>query len=371
MADLSVNIGKLEMSNPVMTASGTFGYGLEFQDFVDLEKIVAFLREFVPGFENCFLITSASFMGVRETRHFEGVARLTEQDILEARQFPDWVVKDAHFNFDVHNISGSGLDETGAQKHFSQQKGYDIPIGCLIPKHTHCSTPVTSAVNTMPPSRALLPYFSSMGGPTTSSSSMLFRKCSHPYLYSPDGIAEWPAQAINYTNKTQYIFRIAKGIFNEYDERVNDSMNDSQLYIPYENFVYIGDSATDIPCMRLVKSKGGYSIGVYDPDKKVKDKVYKLYADGRLSYYTAADYSAHSELMSYIRTIVDEIAAKENIKTEQQILNINASIYKMMVAMEDIKDKSPDLLSKKEQKLCEQGIREMRDYLDGKEVSDT
>ena len=39
MADLSVNIGKLEMSNPVMTASGTFGYGLEFQDFVDLEKI--------------------------------------------------------------------------------------------------------------------------------------------------------------------------------------------------------------------------------------------------------------------------------------------------------------------------------------------
>ena len=73
-------------------------------------------------------------MGVRETRHFEGVARLTEQDILEARQFPDWVVKDAHFNFDVHNISGSGLDETGAQKHFSQQKGYDIPIGCLIPK---------------------------------------------------------------------------------------------------------------------------------------------------------------------------------------------------------------------------------------------
>ena len=62
------------------------------------------------------------------------------------------------------------------------------------------------------------------------------------YLYSPDGIAEWPAQAINYTNKTQYIFRIAKGIFNEYDERVNDSMNDSQLYIPYENFVYIGAS---------------------------------------------------------------------------------------------------------------------------------
>lgn len=97
-------------------------------------KIVDFLREYVPGFENCFLVTSASFMGVRETRHFEGVSKLTEQDILEARQFPDWVVRDAHFNFDVHNIFGSGLDKTGAQKHFTQQKGYDIPIGCLIPK---------------------------------------------------------------------------------------------------------------------------------------------------------------------------------------------------------------------------------------------
>lgn len=77
------------------------------------------------------------------------------------------------------------------------------------------------------------------------------------YLYSADGVAKWPAQAINYTNKTQFIFRIAKGFLEEYDERVNDSMPDEMLRIPYENIVYIGDSATDIPCMRLVKSKGG------------------------------------------------------------------------------------------------------------------
>lgn len=140
------------------------------------------------------------------------------------------------------------------------------------------------------------------------------------YLYSPDGIAEWPAQAINYTNKTQYIFRIAKGIFEEYDERVNDSMDDSKLYIPYENIVYIGDSATDIPCMRLVKSRGGYSIGVYDPEKNKKDKVYRLYKDGRLNYFAEADYSAGSQLMTYIETIVDEVAARENIKTEQMVM---------------------------------------------------
>lgn len=185
------------------------------------------------------------------------------------------------------------------------------------------------------------------------------------YLYSTDGIAEWPAQAVNYTNKTQYIFRIAKGIFNEYDERVNDSMNDSELHIPYENIVYIGDSATDIPCMRLVRSKGGYSIGVYDPDKRMKDKVYKLYGDGRLSYYTAADYTARSELMVYMKTIIDEIDAKENIKTERKILDTNASVYKMFTEMVKIRDLlSNEDISKKEQRDLDRAISNARELLD-------
>ncbi len=184
------------------------------------------------------------------------------------------------------------------------------------------------------------------------------------YLYSTDGIAEWPAQAVNYTNKTQYIFRIAKGIFEEFDERVNDSMSDSDLYIPYENIVYIGDSATDIPCMRLVKSKGGYSIGVYDPDKQMKDKVYKLYSDGRLSYYTAADYTARSELMLYMKTIIDEIAAKEDIKTERKILDINANIYKMSTEMEKMRDLlDKEDISRKRKKDLDQVISDAKELL--------
>lgn len=183
------------------------------------------------------------------------------------------------------------------------------------------------------------------------------------YLYSADGIAEWPAQAVNYTNKTQYIFRIAKGIFDENDERVNDSMQNYELHIPYENFVYIGDSATDIPCMRLVKSKGGYSIGVYDPDKKMKDKVYRLYADGRLSYYTAADYSAQGELTHYMKTIIDEIAAKENIKTEQQILEVDASAYKVKGMLEEFQNQYAKNMKKTEQKNLRAGIEEIRRFL--------
>ena len=73
-------------------------------------------------------------MGVRETRHFKGKYTLNEQDILEARVFDDYVVKDAYFNFDVHNITGAGLDKTGVQKHFKQDKGYTIPYRCLVPE---------------------------------------------------------------------------------------------------------------------------------------------------------------------------------------------------------------------------------------------
>lgn len=106
----------------------------EFACRKQMLPIVAFLREYVPGYENCYIMSSASLIGVRETRHFKGVKVLTEQDIMEAKQFDDAVVYDAYFNFDVHNITGAGLDKSGCQKHFTQTKGYTIPYGCLVPE---------------------------------------------------------------------------------------------------------------------------------------------------------------------------------------------------------------------------------------------
>lgn len=99
-----------------------------------MPEILSFLREYVPGYENCYIIGSASLIGIRETWHFEGVKKITEQEILRAVRHSDFVVFDAYFNFDVHNISGSGLDETGSQKHFHQTSGYTIPYGCLVPR---------------------------------------------------------------------------------------------------------------------------------------------------------------------------------------------------------------------------------------------
>lgn len=98
-----------------------------------IKEIIKFLQEYAPGYENCFLLSSASLIGVRETRHFEGEYALTKEDILEARIFDDYVVRDASFNFDIHNIDGAGLDKNGVQKNFTQTKGYTIPYRCFLP----------------------------------------------------------------------------------------------------------------------------------------------------------------------------------------------------------------------------------------------
>lgn len=99
-----------------------------------IPAIVNFLREYAPGYENCYVVGSASLIGIRETRHFEGMKKITEDEIAQAVQHDDYVVYDAYFNFDVHNISGSGLDETGCQHEFVQTRGYTIPYGCFVPK---------------------------------------------------------------------------------------------------------------------------------------------------------------------------------------------------------------------------------------------
>ena len=97
--------------------------------------IIRFLREYAPGYENCWLMSSASLIGVRETRHFEGVESLSKDDILEAKLYDNWVVRRAWFNFDVHNLTGASLDKTGIQKEWKQKNDYSIPYGCLLPKN--------------------------------------------------------------------------------------------------------------------------------------------------------------------------------------------------------------------------------------------
>lgn len=99
-----------------------------------IEPIIKFLREYVPGYENCWLMSSAHLLGIRETRHFKGIQSLSADDILNAKVYDNWVVRRAFFNFDVHNMSGSSIDETGVQHDWKQPEDYTIPYGCLLPE---------------------------------------------------------------------------------------------------------------------------------------------------------------------------------------------------------------------------------------------
>lgn len=132
------------------------------------------------------------------------------------------------------------------------------------------------------------------------------------FYYNEHGEPCWPAQVINYTNKTQFLFRIEKGILDINDNAVNDHFAEGELRVPFRNIVYIGDSATDIPCMRLVNSLGGHSVGVYDLENTdSKDTVCRMIRDERIRYYVPADYKKNSGLDMLMHQIIDKTAAYE------------------------------------------------------------
>ena len=120
----------------------------------------------------------------------------------------------------------------------------------------------------------------------------------------------WPKLAINYTQKTQFFFRIAKGAIDVTNDNVVNEKT-AKLRIPYRNIVYMGDGMTDIACMTLVKKNGGKSIAVY-PEKDY-EKVKQIYNDGRCSYYCRADYTAGSKMESMIKLIIDSAAINDEI----------------------------------------------------------
>ena len=135
------------------------------------------------------------------------------------------------------------------------------------------------------------------------------------FYYNSRGVAEWPAQVVNYTNKTQFLFRIEKGVLDVNDSGVNDYFAPSEIRVPFRNMVYIGDSATDIPCMKLVNSYGGHSIGVYNADTKEKSKVYQMIRDNRIKYFAPADYTEGAELDQLVKAIIDRTATNEQLET--------------------------------------------------------
>ena len=129
------------------------------------------------------------------------------------------------------------------------------------------------------------------------------------FIYNEEGEAVWPGVAVDYTAKTQFLFKINKGILSVRDnKKVNESQAEDNKRIPFPNMIYMGDGETDVPCMKIVKMFGGNSIAVYDPANKKKTNVAKkLLRQQRVNFITPTDYTEGSRAMQIVCTIIDKI----------------------------------------------------------------
>ena len=136
------------------------------------------------------------------------------------------------------------------------------------------------------------------------------------FHYDDKGHAVWPKIAINYTNKTQFLMRINKGVLDISDDYlINKKMRDEDKRIPFSNMIYIGDGITDVPCMKLTKENGGISIAVYT--NKNIETAKDLYDDERINYLAKADYQDGSKIDLIIKK------ALEGMAIQNELVNIN------------------------------------------------
>ena len=133
------------------------------------------------------------------------------------------------------------------------------------------------------------------------------------FLYDENGVACWPKNVVNYTTKTQFLFRINKGVLNlSNDDDLNRFKPEEDRPVPFRNMIYIGDGLTDVPCMKLVKVNGGYSIAVYQAGKR--NKVKDLIKDQRVNFIEPTDYSENSQLDIIVKDIIRNMASVERLK---------------------------------------------------------
>lgn len=131
------------------------------------------------------------------------------------------------------------------------------------------------------------------------------------FLYDEAGEAEWPGIAVDYTAKTQFLFKISKGIFSSRDNKqVNSSVAEDKKRVPFTHMIYLGDGETDVPCMKIVGMFGGNSIAVYDPSNDAKKATArKLLRQGRVKFITPAVYTKDSRAFKVVCAIIDKIKA--------------------------------------------------------------
>jgi hypothetical protein len=129
------------------------------------------------------------------------------------------------------------------------------------------------------------------------------------FIYHDD-LASWPGVGINYTTKTQYLFRINKGVENHWDNRaVNQFMPEGCRPVPFERMIFLGDGETDIPAMKMLTYQGGHSVAVYDEQRGARDlhKIHTLISESRVDFVAPANYEDNSQLDIIVKGILGRI----------------------------------------------------------------
>lgn len=141
------------------------------------------------------------------------------------------------------------------------------------------------------------------------------------YYYDVNGVAKWPSLVVNYTTKTQYIFRINKQILDEYeDNKLNDYTKEEERPIPFKRMIYVGDGMTDVPCMKLVKEYGGKSISVFNSSNKSSYDLSKtLVSQGRSNFMCEANYEKDGPMENLFEKILTLMATDESLEENKYV----------------------------------------------------
>ena len=135
------------------------------------------------------------------------------------------------------------------------------------------------------------------------------------FLYDAGGRPLWPKLAVNFTAKTQFVYRINKGVLDVADDKtLNDSMPDGSKRVPFTNMIYIGDGLSDVPCMKMMRSYGGQAIAVYQAVNKAG--VEQLLRQRRVDYIYPADYREGSALEITVKNIIRKMAVSQQLYEE-------------------------------------------------------
>ena len=136
------------------------------------------------------------------------------------------------------------------------------------------------------------------------------------FYFDPETqVPVWPKQAVNYTQKTQYLFRISKGATDlRDDKKINEKEKEHR--IPYTNMIYLGDGMTDVPCMQVLKNNGGKSIAIYS--SKDKANIHKLVKEKRVNFAFTANYTDGSNLDKTVKSIIKQIAVDNELKRKEE-----------------------------------------------------